>query len=748
MQNPKPRYTEWKKNRSHDRFHIKLISKAVSMVDIEEVGGLRTILMEHGPLITSFAYKVHPQYTQEETPEEWSKYLNPGETLLHLSCRKGHSNIAGLLLTFGADINCQSLPPVSSTPLHFAAVTGVASLMDMLLENGAQSKAVNDKNENAFLITCKEGSQDIVFKIMSMGTGTNSIIDDYNARNNLGQSALWLSCYNGLLPVVIELCKIEGVSLMEEADNCRRSLLHAACLRNSVDVATFLMNNGSSPGGRGIYPDKYGKLPFEYLTDAGARRTLTLAAEQFRGGGGDTGLRLRRKKAEEMLLGDAFNWYHELKSLDPRPGIHSGKTEDDEVFVVHASKHQKTTKRIDKLDAMGRKAIDDCDESVPEVHDIYSPHGSTTVASVEHEEGDGAYPGLLPTEESQLSFVTTHTAELTSQLNKAFVGKDMTLGIVRPAAAHHQYDPHIATTSVASSEFCGEEEEEVEEEEDKGKGSMASSSAFSGDTLMRLMKQEERGYEEERERDLTEIAGKDYVPSIYNFLVKFCDFPEGRAMKCAKISKMRNILHLNKLYVILQALESMQQTNFTFKDIGVFHADERKLREALRWYVFYYTIVLPFLFLFVRSPSLSCLSIAACLHSLAPHGTSLTVTLSLPQSIIILPHRYYTSGAMTSLGVIVKGDSGTRNEFAEKHLKQKMSQKHHKVALDGETEEMKQHKSVDAHLQNASEGALLFVYRTRKPKIGLHKLKQKFQPEEKARIAEKEALERLQNLFH
>ena len=205
--------------------------------------------------------------------------------------------------------------------------------------------------------------------------------------------------------------------------------------------------------------------------------------------------------------------------------------------------------------------------------------------------------------------------------------------------------------------------------------------------------EEERKAEEEREIRLMKQSGVDYVPSIYDFLLKYCEFEPAKAMNCAKISKMRNILHLNKLYVILQALESMQQTNFSFKDIGVFYGDELNVRKALRW--------------------------------------------------------YYHSGAITSLGVIAQADSGFDDDFVTRHNHLKNTQKHHRVQLESDTEALVKHKTVGhAKTQQANEEALMFVYRTRKPKLGRHVVKQKFMPEEKARIAEMEAADRLKNLFH
>ena len=60
------------------------------------------------------------------------------------------------------------------------------------------------------------------------------------------------------------------------------------------------------------------------------------------------------------------------------------------------------------------------------------------------------------------------------------------------------------------------------------------------------------------------------VPSIKQFLVECCDFSESKAERCAGIARLRNCLHINKLYDILQTVEAMQFTNFSFKDIGMY----------------------------------------------------------------------------------------------------------------------------------------------------------------------------------
>ena len=74
------------------------------------------------------------------------------------------------------------------------------------------------------------------------------------------------------------------------------------------------------------------------------------------------------------------------------------------------------------------------------------------------------------------------------------------------------------------------------------------------------------------------------MPSIYAFLIERCAFPERRAKRCAHIAKMRNIMHINKLYDVMLTVEAMKVTNFSFKDIGVFHRDEKRVTAALKSY--------------------------------------------------------------------------------------------------------------------------------------------------------------------
>ena len=77
-------------------------------------------------------------------------------------------------------------------------------------------------------------------------------------------------------------------------------------------MAIFLINNGSSPQGKGIFPDRRGELPFDLIRDKHVRDALTNAEMEFSAAGGLTGLRLRRKEAEAVqvcLSSEGYGYY-------------------------------------------------------------------------------------------------------------------------------------------------------------------------------------------------------------------------------------------------------------------------------------------------------------------------------------------------------------------------------------------------------------------------------------------------------
>ncbi|MEC8391772.1 MAG: hypothetical protein VXZ58_02690, partial [Actinomycetota bacterium] len=108
MELDRPSFAILEKEKAGNRKKIKIISKALSFIDMEELAGLRNLLMEQGPLLVKFIYKIWPDFGNEATPVEWSDHINPGESLLHVATRKGNATSSELLLAFGSDVNCES----------------------------------------------------------------------------------------------------------------------------------------------------------------------------------------------------------------------------------------------------------------------------------------------------------------------------------------------------------------------------------------------------------------------------------------------------------------------------------------------------------------------------------------------------------------------------------------------------------------------------------------------------------------
>ena len=146
-------FKDFMRSKNENRRLVKIVSKALALIEMEEVAGLRNLLLEEGSFLTIFRYEITQFGVEKDlVPKEWVDYINPGESLLHFACLKGNKLAVELLLSFGSDVNCQSLPPRGETPLHIAAVLRDVKMLDLLLEYGALSKAKNATAESAFLI--------------------------------------------------------------------------------------------------------------------------------------------------------------------------------------------------------------------------------------------------------------------------------------------------------------------------------------------------------------------------------------------------------------------------------------------------------------------------------------------------------------------------------------------------------------------------------------------------------------------
>ena len=127
-----------------------------------------------------------------------------GATPLIAAAQNGHTDICGLLLAHGSNVN-EMIPDTKQTALHFAANQGQNASVEALLSWGAE----------------------------------------VNPQNHAGFTPLHFACHEGQLPCVLTLLKA-GASLTLE--NYQGGLpIHIAAQGNRVEIVRILLEHGSSP---------------------------------------------------------------------------------------------------------------------------------------------------------------------------------------------------------------------------------------------------------------------------------------------------------------------------------------------------------------------------------------------------------------------------------------------------------------------------------------------------------------------
>ena len=128
-----------------------------------------------------------------------------GTTPLHWAARKGHTDVAKLLIEHGADVNAKE-DYRGETPLHWAKDANIAQV---LIEHGADVKAKSRWDTTPLHEASSMGHTDVAKLLIDHGA-------DMNAKDKDGRTPLLWAAYNGHTDVVKILKEASSAALRSE----------------------------------------------------------------------------------------------------------------------------------------------------------------------------------------------------------------------------------------------------------------------------------------------------------------------------------------------------------------------------------------------------------------------------------------------------------------------------------------------------------------------------------------------------
>lgn len=197
-----------------------------------------------------------------------------GYRALHTALMYGQHDIAGKLIDKGADVNAIAVQHMQYTPLMLAVSYGGrnSSLIDKLLDKGADPFKTNQHNQSAILFACQNNYQDAAKKFLEARDEDTSL----NTKDRNGYTILLWAYYRASVPI-IKLLEENGADFdLKTKDG--KTILHLACISNSDAVVrrayekvggiNILDNSGFSPLG---YASQRSESMVKFLIEKGAK---------------------------------------------------------------------------------------------------------------------------------------------------------------------------------------------------------------------------------------------------------------------------------------------------------------------------------------------------------------------------------------------------------------------------------------------------------------------------------------------
>lgn len=156
------------------------------------------------------------------------------KTILHYACIAGWSTVVQSLVDRGADIDAQTRE--GDTPLLIAAISGKKQIFDILMKAGASINICNLNSNRLLNYVCMNGWIDIVQHLLDAGLDINTTNLDGSTHLRVAAEFNNIGLFNFLL---------EAGADVEVKDSRGWTALHEVCARGSLSMVSALLSKGA-----------------------------------------------------------------------------------------------------------------------------------------------------------------------------------------------------------------------------------------------------------------------------------------------------------------------------------------------------------------------------------------------------------------------------------------------------------------------------------------------------------------------
>jgi ankyrin repeat protein len=153
---------------------------------------------------------------------------------IHFAALSGHADVVMLLIQNGADVNAVNKDKWTS--LHLAAWKSHVEVAKLLIQNGADVNAVNKDNRMSLHFAAENGHVDTVKLLIQNGADVNTLGCIY-------KSALRTAAIHGYVKIAKLL--IQGGADVHESGKNNVTILHVASSWGHADFVKLLIQNGA-----------------------------------------------------------------------------------------------------------------------------------------------------------------------------------------------------------------------------------------------------------------------------------------------------------------------------------------------------------------------------------------------------------------------------------------------------------------------------------------------------------------------